>query len=95
MNERVIGKRWIAKLNATVRAQLGLSWDPLNADGGVDQIYVVGPDRKAVSDVERARNVVVVARGHAHQRPARVRGGRRDARRGAGLLRSDVRREDR
>ncbi len=53
--ERLIGRPWIAKLNATVRAQLGLSWDPLNADGGVDQIYVVGPDRKAVSGVERAR----------------------------------------
>ena len=53
--ERVIGRSWIAQLNAKVRAELGLSWDPLNAEGGIDQIYVVGPDGKAISNVERAR----------------------------------------
>lgn len=53
--ERVIGKPWIAKLNAQLRADLGLSWDPLVADGGIDQIYVVGPDRKTPSVADRAR----------------------------------------
>lgn len=53
--ERVIGKPWIAKLNAQLRGDLGLSWDPLIADGGIDQIYVVGPDRKAPSPADRAR----------------------------------------
>lgn len=53
--ERVIGKPWLAKLNAQVRADLGLSWDPLIADGGIDQIYVVGPDRRTPSITDRAR----------------------------------------
>ena len=53
--ERVIGKPWLAKLNAQVRADLNLSWDPLVADGGIDQIYVVGPDRKTPSITDRAR----------------------------------------
>jgi predicted AlkP superfamily pyrophosphatase or phosphodiesterase len=55
--ERVIGKPWLAKLNAQVRADLGLSWDPLIADGGIDQIYVVGPDRRTPSITDRARIV--------------------------------------
>jgi predicted AlkP superfamily pyrophosphatase or phosphodiesterase len=53
--ERVIGKPWLAKLNAQVRSDLGLSWDPLIADGGIDQIYVVGPDRRTPSITDRAR----------------------------------------
>lgn len=54
-SERVIGKPWVARLNAQIRADLGLSWDPLMADGGIDQIYVVGPDRKTPSITDRAR----------------------------------------
>ncbi|WP_354071295.1 alkaline phosphatase family protein [Caulobacter sp. 1776] len=53
--ERVVGKPWIAKLNAQLRKDLDLSWDPLVADGGIDQIYVVGPDRKTPSITDRAR----------------------------------------
>jgi predicted AlkP superfamily pyrophosphatase or phosphodiesterase len=53
--ERVMGKPWLAKLNAQVRADLGLSWDPLIADGGIDQLYVVGPDRRTPSITDRAR----------------------------------------
>ncbi|HJV41781.1 alkaline phosphatase family protein, partial [Caulobacter sp.] len=53
--ERVIGKPWIVKLNAQLRADLDLAWDPLIADGGVDQIYVVGPDRKTPSITDHAR----------------------------------------
>lgn len=53
--ERVLGRPWIAKLNAQLRADLGLTWDPLIADGGIDQIYVVGPDRKTPSLADRAR----------------------------------------
>jgi len=55
--ERVIGKPWLAKLNAQVRADLGLNWDPLIADGGIDQIYVVGPDRRTPTITDRARIV--------------------------------------
>lgn len=54
-SDRVIGKPWIAGLNAELRKTLGLSWDPLKADGGIDQIYVVGPDGKAPSGADRAR----------------------------------------
>jgi predicted AlkP superfamily pyrophosphatase or phosphodiesterase len=54
-SERVIGKPWVAKLSAEVRAQLGLSWEPVMADGGIDQLYVVGPDRKTPSAIDRAR----------------------------------------
>ncbi len=54
-SERVIGKPWVAKLSAEVRAQLNLSWEPVMADGGIDQLYVVGPDRKAPSAIDRAR----------------------------------------
>jgi predicted AlkP superfamily pyrophosphatase or phosphodiesterase len=54
-SERVIGKPWVAQLNAQVRSDLGLSWNPLNADGGVDQIYVVGPDGRTPSITDRAR----------------------------------------
>lgn len=53
--DRVIGKPWIAKLNAQLRSELALTWDPLIADGGIDQIYVVGPDRKTPSLADRAR----------------------------------------
>jgi predicted AlkP superfamily pyrophosphatase or phosphodiesterase len=53
--ERVIGKTWIAGLNAQLRTDLGLAWDPLIADGGIDQIYVVGADRKTPSITDRAR----------------------------------------
>ncbi|WP_454718685.1 alkaline phosphatase PhoY [Caulobacter segnis] len=54
-SERVIGKPWIAGLNAQLRTDLGLSWDPLKADGGIDQVYVVGPDGKMPSIIDRAR----------------------------------------
>ncbi|WP_454762046.1 alkaline phosphatase PhoY [Caulobacter segnis] len=54
-SERVIGKPWIAELNKQLRADLGLSWDPLKADGGIDQVYVVGPDGKTPSITDRAR----------------------------------------
>lgn len=54
-SERVIGKPWVAGLNAQLRKDLDLSWDPLIADGGIDQIYVVGPDRKVPSITDRAR----------------------------------------
>jgi predicted AlkP superfamily pyrophosphatase or phosphodiesterase len=52
---RVLSRPWLAKLNAQVRADLGLTWDPLVADGGIDQIYIVGPDRKTPTVLDRAR----------------------------------------
>lgn len=54
-SERVVGKAWISDLNAELRKTLGLSWDALKADGGIDQIYIVGPDGKAPSVADRAR----------------------------------------
>ncbi|HWT52389.1 MAG TPA: alkaline phosphatase family protein [Caulobacter sp.] len=54
-SQRVIAKPWLAGLNAQLRKDLDLSWDPLIADGGVDQVYVVGPDRKTPSIADRAR----------------------------------------
>lgn len=54
-SERVIGKPWVAKLSAEVRKELDLSWEPVIADGGIDQLYVVGPDRKTPSITDRAR----------------------------------------
>jgi predicted AlkP superfamily pyrophosphatase or phosphodiesterase len=54
-SERVIGKPWVAGLNAQLRKDLNLDWDPLIADGGIDQIYVVNADRKAPSITDRAR----------------------------------------
>jgi predicted AlkP superfamily pyrophosphatase or phosphodiesterase len=54
-SERVIGKPWIAGLNAQLRKDLNLDWDPLIADGGIDQIYVVNADRKTPSITDRAR----------------------------------------
>jgi predicted AlkP superfamily pyrophosphatase or phosphodiesterase len=66
--ERVIGKTWIATLNAQLRTDLGLSWDPLRADGGIDQIYVVGPDGKAPSLADRMR-VTTAALGLMNKDP--------------------------
>nr|WP_295108804.1 alkaline phosphatase family protein [uncultured Caulobacter sp.] len=54
-SERVLGRPWVAGLNKQLRADLGLSWDPLMADGGIDQIYVVGADGRAASITDRAR----------------------------------------
>lgn len=54
-SQRVLGKPWIAGLNAQLRKDLDLSWDPLKADGGIDQIYVVGPDGRTPSITDRAR----------------------------------------
>jgi len=54
-SERVIGKPWIAGMNAQLRKDLGLGWDPLKADGGIDQIYVVDAQGKAPSITDRAR----------------------------------------
>ncbi|MFZ0269256.1 alkaline phosphatase family protein [Caulobacter sp.] len=52
---RVIGKPWLADLNRRLRADLGLTWEPLIADGGIDQIYIVGPGRGTPSSADRAR----------------------------------------
>ncbi|WP_419317310.1 alkaline phosphatase family protein [Caulobacter sp. ErkDOM-E] len=52
---RIATKPWLAKLNEMLRADLGLSYDPLVADGGINTIDVVGPDRKALPPVEHMR----------------------------------------
>jgi len=53
--DRIATKTWLGKLNATLRADLDLSYDPLVADGGVNTIDVVGPDRKTLPLVEHMR----------------------------------------
>ncbi|ALL13714.1 alkaline phosphatase family protein [Caulobacter henricii] len=52
---RIGTKAWLAALNATLRKDLGLAFDPLVADGGINTIDVVGPDRKALDPVEHVR----------------------------------------
>jgi predicted AlkP superfamily pyrophosphatase or phosphodiesterase len=53
--DRIATKTWLGKLNATLRADLDLSYDPLVADGGINTIDVVGPDRKTLPLVEHMR----------------------------------------
>lgn len=53
--ERIATKAWLGRLNAGLRADLGLSHDPLIAEGGINIIDVVGPDRKALPLVEHMR----------------------------------------
>ncbi|WP_297508854.1 alkaline phosphatase family protein [uncultured Caulobacter sp.] len=52
---RVERKSWLAKLNAAVRGDLGLSWDPLLADSGIDELYVLGADKKPLPAADQAR----------------------------------------
>ena len=46
---------WMKALNAQVRDQLKLDYDPLIQAGGIESLYVVGPDGKAASAVDQAR----------------------------------------
>ncbi len=66
--DRVNGKPWLAKLNTQVRADLGLSWDPLFADGGIDEIYVLGPDKKPLPAADQAR-ITAAALAHLNRDP--------------------------
>jgi predicted AlkP superfamily pyrophosphatase or phosphodiesterase len=52
---RVPGSAWLQDMNAQLRAKLGLAFDPLVQAGGINQLYVVGADKKALPPVERAR----------------------------------------
>lgn len=52
---RVAARAWLAKLNATLRQDLSLSYDPLLAEGGINAISIVGPDKKALPAVEHMR----------------------------------------
>lgn len=53
--DRVAPKAWMDRLNATLRTELGLAFDPLFADGGINTINVVGPDKKSLPLVEHMR----------------------------------------
>jgi predicted AlkP superfamily pyrophosphatase or phosphodiesterase len=46
---------WLKDLNAAVRRELGLVYDPLVQAGGVESLYVTGADGKAPSVVDHAR----------------------------------------
>jgi predicted AlkP superfamily pyrophosphatase or phosphodiesterase len=46
---------WMKALNAEVRGQLKLDYDPLVQAGGIESLYVVGPDAKTPSPVDQAR----------------------------------------
>ncbi|KRA59600.1 alkaline phosphatase [Caulobacter sp. Root655] len=50
---------WLKDLNAAVREQLGLGYDPLVQAGGIESLYVVGSDDKAPSAVDHARITAV------------------------------------
>ena len=53
--DRIATKAWLGKLNATLRADLSLSYDPLVAEGGINTIDVVGPDKKTLPPAEHMR----------------------------------------
>jgi predicted AlkP superfamily pyrophosphatase or phosphodiesterase len=46
---------WMKDLNAAVRTRLDLAYDPLVQAGGIESLYVIGPDGKAPSPAEHAR----------------------------------------
>lgn len=52
---RVPGGPWLQALNAELRAQLALDHDPLLQAGGIESLYVVGPDGKSPPAADRAR----------------------------------------
>jgi len=52
---RVPSIPWMKALNTEVRGQLGLDYDPLIQAGGLESLYVVGPDGKAPPAVDQAR----------------------------------------
>jgi predicted AlkP superfamily pyrophosphatase or phosphodiesterase len=52
---RVPPVAWLKDLNAAVRDQLGLAYDPLVQAGGIESLYVVGADGKTPSVVDHAR----------------------------------------
>ncbi|MDB5456447.1 MAG: alkaline phosphatase family protein [Caulobacter sp.] len=52
---RVPGAAWVKDINTQLRASLGLAFDPLVQAGGINQLYVVGADKKALPPVERTR----------------------------------------
>jgi len=52
---RINTRDWLANLNATLRKDLSLAFDPLVADGGINTIDIVGPDKKALPLVEHLR----------------------------------------
>jgi len=53
--ERITTRSWLANLNARLRQELALAYDPVVADGGINTLDIVGPDRKALPLVERVR----------------------------------------
>ena len=52
---RVPSIPWMKALNAEVRGQFALDYDPLIQAGGIESLYVVGPDGKAPAAVDQAR----------------------------------------
>jgi len=52
---RVPPTQWLKDLNAALRGELGLAYDPLVQAGGIESLYVVGADGKAPAPVDHAR----------------------------------------
>jgi predicted AlkP superfamily pyrophosphatase or phosphodiesterase len=52
---RVPPTQWLKDLNAALRDQLALDYDPLVQAGGIESLYVVGPDRKTPTAGDHAR----------------------------------------
>ncbi|MGR4865293.1 alkaline phosphatase PhoY [Caulobacter sp. LARHSG274] len=65
---RVPPVAWLKGLNAAVRARLDLAYDPLIQAGGIESLYVDGPDGKAPSAVDHAR-ITAAALAVLAQRP--------------------------
>ncbi len=52
---RVPPTQWLKDLNAALRDQLGVDYDPLVQAGGIESLYVVGPDGKTPTAGDHAR----------------------------------------
>lgn len=52
---RIATSDWLKGLNASLRKDLALDYDPLVAPGGIDTLVIVGADKTAPAAVERAR----------------------------------------
>jgi hypothetical protein len=57
---RVPPTQWLKDLNAAVREQLTLAYDPLVQAGGIESLYVVGADGKAPTVGDQARVTAAV-----------------------------------
>lgn len=65
---RVPPAQWLKALNATLREQLALAYDPLVQAGGIESLYVVGPDGRTPTAGDHAR-ITAAALAELAKRP--------------------------